>query len=107
MVLLIFFTYRTSNIISNVGECKNVSTDMTILNSLVDNIGLVSECDSTAWGTLCDKTCGRCKSPPCDVINGSCSDGCADGWAPPTCTGNLYSFTYKASKDSTSHLGLL
>lgn len=39
--------------------------------------------------------CGNCKAgTPCDKINGSCTDGCADLYEPPFCTGDS-SFFFK------------
>ncbi|XP_041376740.1 multiple epidermal growth factor-like domains protein 10 [Gigantopelta aegis] len=42
-----------------------------------------TECTNETYGINCKKTCDKCKDSNCDRLNGTCVDGCIDGYIKP------------------------
>lgn len=64
------------------------------LNKLCNNICLIMEtsfcylqiaCKNGKWGENCNKTCYNCINNSCDIVNGSCVNGCLGFDNPPDC----------------------
>ena len=56
------------------------------------------ECDKRMYGQNCSKTCGFCFGrEQCHFINGTCSDGCSDGYQGNRCTEGSYSYGFLLS----------
>ena len=49
------------------------------------HVHFVPACNGT-FGQGCANQCGQCKDDvPCDVIDGTCPEGCAPGWVLNNC----------------------
>lgn len=45
----------------------------------------IIECPPGHYGRNCVNTCGHCEAGICDHINGTCINGCLEGWSGQTC----------------------
>ena len=50
-------------------------------------VDMFSECDGGTYGADCHYHCGHClDKQQCDVIDGSCLNGCSMGYSGAKCT---------------------
>ena len=46
----------------------------------------ITECNDKTYGIGCLQVCGNCKNnEPCHNVNGSCLNGCNNGWYSVKC----------------------
>ena len=69
-------------------------------------IGLlcIAVCDPDTYGKDCAQQCGFCSNCLCSPINGSCLQGCRNGWTSIKC--NIGMFERKQNERPLSRLGL-
>ena len=54
-------------------------------------VDMFSECDGGTYGADCRYHCGHClDKQQCDVIDGSCLNGCGSGYSGAKCTESNY-----------------
>lgn len=59
---------------------------MVIIRSKKNEHFFVSECLDQTYGQECQQICGNCKNKePCHHVNGSCPDGCDNGYYGNKC----------------------
>ena len=52
---------------------------------------MVLECNNGTFGQHCTELCGNCfQSEPCHHVNGTCRNGCDEGYQEDTCTEGRY-----------------
>ena len=63
------------------------------VNSSMVPFTLISDCPLGTYGGNCYSNCsGYCKGAnrfACNYIDGSCYNGCVDGWKGPTCNNGI------------------
>lgn len=56
---------------------------------------LLKECDGGLFGVNCGMSCGHCRNnQQCNHINGTCADGCDQGYMGDNCTKGRETFFY-------------
>lgn len=55
---------------------------------------MFKECDGSSFGPNCSEICNCAENGDCDHVNGSCPNGCAEGWGGSSCSlGTVHCFT--------------
>lgn len=58
-----------------------------------------SGCSFKTYGEDCKMSCGFCKdNDTCDHINGSCSNGCTNGWSGEKCDIGEYTYSFESQQ---------
>lgn len=57
-----------------------------MIQSFIVNL-LLTECENKSYGENCGMVCGKCKdNESCNHKDGTCPNGCSDGWTGNKCT---------------------
>ena len=72
-------------------QCKDSSTNYCFFEYKTKACFGCIECDGGKYGQNCSKACGFCsESQQCDTKNGTCKNGCSNGYIGDMCTKGDY-----------------